>query len=261
MNPLCGRLDRFQVIEQAYGADVLVAGHDLAIRHASTILAARLEPNADWNTWDGQFRLSRAVMVWEEEVLQLLTEAVIMQPPEAVSVAFALDWYRQGEDGEGRPLTRIGRMLHDSKYWRDSDLRYLGGWEHEIARSLAQFIARHQLYLRAHAIIATPGSGVGRGYSDRIAMKTSALTRHPLFRPTAMTPNRPKRKSGAPFDLTNEFSLVPEELSGKVVIVIDDLIQQGDTMRAMALAARRAGAKHVLGLGIARTFRNTPWTP
>lgn len=200
--------------------------------------------------------MPRTLYVWEEELVQLLHEAVIMQPPEGVTVAMALDWYRQGEESTSGvpPYTTVGRLLHDSKYWRDPDLPYLNKWEADIAQRIARFVARHRLYLRADAIAAVPGSGIGRGYSDRIATKTAALTGHRLIRPTSMTLDRPSRKSGIPFDLTQEFAFDPEEVDGKTVIVMDDLIHAGETMRGVALGARRAGARYVLGLAISRTL-------
>ncbi len=44
----------------------------------------------------------------------------------------------------------------------------------------------------------------------------------------------------------------PEALRGKTVLLVDDVITSGATMREAALVMRRAGAKRVIGIAVAR---------
>lgn len=123
---------------------------------------------------------------------------------------------------------------------------------------LADVVDRHPVYGAADVIISVPGHNNSVvGFGQRLAAEVARET-DKTFSPTrAQSPERPamkNREAGEVMDLTNEFIVGPEA-EGRVVIVVDDVYRGGDTMRAVALAARRAGAVAVLGLVGARTMR------
>ena len=54
--------------------------------------------------------------------------------------------------------------------------------------------------------------------------------------------------------LVDEYS-IDQNLTGRAVLLVDDVYDTGSTMRGVARAARHAGASTVLGLAGARTLR------
>ena len=50
----------------------------------------------------------------------------------------------------------------------------------------------------------------------------------------------------------------PEEISGRVVVLVDDVMTTGATLSACARALTRAGAAKVLGLTLARATPQFP---
>lgn len=75
----------------AGACEIRLRAHPLAVDHLARVLGASYAPHRDWQEWTEVLRVPRSLYVWEEELVQLLHEAVIMQPPEGVTVSMALD--------------------------------------------------------------------------------------------------------------------------------------------------------------------------
>jgi hypothetical protein len=196
---------------------------------------------------------------WASTLLELLSEVVITQAPEAVNVALALDWYQERTPEDDDWLyTRRGELVHNAKYeaWR-FDPPELEAIERELAGIMASVMERHVLNRDAGAIVTTPSSILRNTSSaERTARYLADITGLPLVRTTGKSSVRPQRKSGTDFDLTDEFIVDPAHVREEAVVIVDDLYRNGGTMHGVALATRRAGARLVLGLAGARTMRN-----
>lgn len=192
-----------------------------------------------------------------EALLDLLSKVLSIRITDT-DVTVAFDWYKIPPDEEHDYWrdTPLGRTRKTAKFYVNSpgmmeDARV------RLVKLMAAFIDRHPLYKAAGAIIATPGSdrtviSCGEDLAQRVA---AAVGKELVMTDTAYV-KREQAKGDAKVDLTGQFSM-PISLSDRAVIVIDDAIRSSNTMRHMALAARQAGARRVLGLAPVRTMRGS----
>lgn len=140
------------------------------------------------------------------------------------------------------------------------------------AAPLAELVARH---IVTHKEIADRGPFVlvpiplhkkkeaTRGYNQSELLARELLTRFPalFIEHTNMlvriknTPSQTIQKthSERARNVENSFLVMrPEELAGKIVFVLDDVSTSGATIREAARALKRAGARSVLGLVVAK---------
>jgi hypothetical protein len=241
------------------GTAIFLDAHRLAVEHLALLLDAQQGGQVGFLGWSNHVLVKHEPLApSQRDLVQLLSEIVIMQPPEGVTVALALDWYQvpPQDDDDSWSYTPAGQLLHDVKY-SDAYPPEKGACEAEMAKRLADVMKRHPLYSTSSAVLSTPSSILrNRGLSQRLAEAISDLTGVPFVKTQGRTAVRPSRKSGSDFDLTDEFVVEPAHVRDRVVIIIDDMYREGATMRGVALAARRAGARLVLGLAVARTMRN-----
>jgi len=257
-NSQCGRVDSFEIRTVGEATHVYLDAHGLAVEHIRLLLRgypARLTSG----DWPEMIVVPRPLDSWAPDLLSVMSEVVITRPPEGANVVLALDWYQQKESEDADwTYTPCGRLVHESKYEeRFRTPPEIEGRQQELATRMASVIGRHVLYAKAEAIVTVPSSILrNHGYAERLAEFVAAETELPLVRTNGKTPVRPQRKSGAEFDLTDEFIVPADLVDDRVVLIVDDLYREGATIRGVALAARRAGARVVLGLAAARTMRN-----
>jgi predicted amidophosphoribosyltransferase len=129
--------------------------------------------------------------------------------------------------------------------------------EGDLGRALARVVARHPLYAGADLLVAVPGHKTGAvSYSQRLAAVVAAERGLMTCAPTCRHEHRPESKAGEVyFDVEGEFSFHEHEVRGRVLLVVDDVYRSGRTMSAIAGAAKKAGARAVVGLVGARTMR------
>lgn len=258
-NSQCGRVERFAIETVGRATLIYLDAHPLAVEHLRLVLDARRIRMPQGHEWPDALIVIEPMVAWADDLLRLLSEVVILQAPEAVNVGLALDWYQERTpDDDDWLYTERGHLVHNAKYeyWR-LDPPELEAIERELARIMASVVDRHVLYRDVAAVVTTPSSIVRNTSSaERTAGYLAEITGLPLVRTTGKTAIRPQRKSGTDFDLTDEFIVDPTHVRGQSVVLVDDLYRHGGTMRGVALAARRAGARLVVGLVGARTMRN-----
>jgi hypothetical protein len=258
-NSQCGRIDRYGLEPIGRSTIIYLDAHPLAVDHLQLVLEARRIRLPVGHEWRQALVVIGPLPAWANDMLELLSEVVITQAGNAVNVALALDWYqRRTPADDGWLYTASGELVHNAKYeaWRFTPPE-LEAIERELAGIMASVMHKHVLYRGAAAILTTPSSILRNTSSaERTAAYLAEVAGLPLVRTTGNTPIRPQRKSGADFDLANEFSVAPTHVRGETVVIVDDLYKQGGTMQGVALAARRAGARLVLGLAGARTMGN-----
>lgn len=256
------RLQRY-VVKRAPSSEerrIYLCGPDEVAVQAEWVLQSRgcrrlgLEPHQR-SEWTHRLGTDGPVSADVRGMLDLLTEVVTLQANSPVDAALALDFYKD-PDSHYDPMqwanTAAGDLVNRGKYWGSVTAR------NALAEQLADVINRHPVYRAADVVISVPGhDSTVIGFGQRLAAVVARETDKTFSPTTGRSQERPamkNREAGEVMDLTNEFIVGPEA-QGRVVIVVDDVYRGGDTMRAVALAARRAGAVAVLGLVGARTMR------
>lgn len=148
----------------------------------------------------------------------------------------------------------LRKVLHSLKYQRN-----LGVGE-VLAASLAGMV--HQEGWRVHMVIPVP---LGRRRQRERGYNQTAQIAHPLalmlrrpYRPNAIwrsreTSSQIKMNRRERFDNVNQaFSADEEQVSGRTILIIDDVATTGATISECARALKNARAKEVYCLTVAR---------
>jgi hypothetical protein len=262
-----------RLLKAAVAAGVRTTGHSrLYVQGAyrvtaqiETLLAPRIArsldpaeaPNGDWSAgWELTGDLPDEV----RRLIGLLKEVLTLECAAVIDIALAQDFYNDPVETDGGETvwhrTAAGALVSRAKYW-DAESQQVA--RSEIARRLAEVVRRHPLIAQADVMVSVPGSDttVWRP-SELIARRTAQILEIPFVRTRARHQRRPEAKAAvdgdARFDLRAEFE-IDLEPSQRTVLIVDDVVKSGDTMAAVAMAARRAGATTVYGLACARTRR------
>lgn len=210
-------------------------------------------PDEQTKKWTHRYRLNGMPAADGIAFLDLMKEVLTLNVPSELDAGLALDFYKDPESHEDPQQwanTPTGELIGRGKYAgfaKDGQ---------ELAVRLASVISRHPIYRAADAVMMVPSSK--NKFGERLAEAVAKRARMAFIRTGAAHATRPEAKNaedGARPDLSKEFTIPDEEARGRVVIVTDDVYKTGGTMRAVAGAARAAGAVTVLGLVGARTMR------
>ena len=117
-------------------------------------------------------------------------------------------------------------------------------------------IKRHPILRRVNAVISIPGSDttVWRP-GETVASRTSELVGTPFFRTTAKHRGAARGEGGWRSGRSSKQVRCRLPTGTRLVLIVDDVLKSGATMRAVTLAAQRAGAEFAYGLVCARTMR------
>jgi hypothetical protein len=207
--------------------------------------------------WTHRLRLRTSADV--TELLTLLQRVLVLPVPDELDAAIALDLYsRPCPTGtNGLAYTSVGELIRQIKYEnRNRDKVRSAG--QSLSGSLTEVVLTHPWFRSCDFIAPVPGHDRTRlSASVRIgatiardAEKTQiSVTSRREFRRPAKDMSRVERAQ-----LMDEYS-IDEDLTGRTVLVVDDVYHTGSTMRGVARAARHAGASAVLGLAGARNLR------
>lgn len=182
----------------------------------------------------------------------MLTETLTLVKEPELDYATAGDWYKvppDDDDGEWTD-THCGGLVHKAKYYV-----YSPGRQASALRELAEYqraiIRRHPGMRDADAIALTPSTNTG--VSEKLGEAVADLLELPTVCPRRLdTPTAAAKDGHVSFDLIPyEFD---EDLSGRRIVIVDDVYKSGRTMRSIAAAARNSGATAVSGVAGARTM-------
>jgi hypothetical protein len=187
----------------------------------------------------------------------VLAEVLTLPRLPGADLALALDWYKAIDDAGTWHDTFVGKLIAAGKY-RASHPDAVQAAAVGLSRQLAAVIERHPVLASATAIAAAPGHDravlsfgewVGRETARAVGLPVvNVATKHD-FRPLAKDRPRGDRR------VTDGEFFFRADLTGRAVLILDDVCQTGRTASATALAARRAGAASVYVLAGARTRR------
>lgn len=192
-----------------------------------------------------------------EESLELLKQVLTLVRQPHLDVAIALDLYKKPDpeiDPQYWPNTAAGAMVNAAKYWGNDAA--LG----DLVNALAKVVAQHKIYGAVDYLSSVPGHNTTEtSFGERLAAALAVRLGKPLISPRAAHAMRPAAKErdnlGQTLTLENEFAF-GAEVSGRVVLIVDDVYRTGQTMDAVAKAAKEAGAVAALGIAGAKTLRN-----
>lgn len=149
-----------------------------------------------------------------------------------------------------RELGDVGVLLHQAKYYRhDRSPLTRERSLSKLCDLLCTQISDHPRLRGAAILLGAPSSG--SGFSEDLAQWVSDGSGLDLCMPTDQLPGGRPRKEAK----VHRSYAVERPLDGQKVIVLDDVFDEGTTMRALGLAGSLAGARECVGLAIARKTR------
>jgi len=148
-----------------------------------------------------------------------------------------------------RRRTNVGALLNAAKYHGDT----LSS-DDALAELSSRLIAAAQMHpscAGAAAVVATPGSNTSvESFSERLAQDVAFGLGLPLVQARSRLGRRSAAKEKHA-KRSGDYS-IDSDLSGKRVLVVDDVFDTGGTLAAVAQAALEAGAEACVGLVAAR---------
>lgn len=215
---------------------------------------ARPVPDSRRGTWTHRFEFPAGVPTEVRHLVSLLEEVLTLTNTPHLNCVIALDWYKVPDDElppDQWANTDVGALINRGKYSGAMDAAGAA-----LADRIAGFMQRHPLYRDCSAIVTAPGSRANQeSFGERLAATVAQRVGKTLVVTQAPKGARPPAKQGQAQLSPEECGFeMPQRLSGSVVVV-DDVYRTGSTMRAVAYAARHAGARRVLGVVGARTLR------
>ena len=204
----------------------------------------------DTSKWTYRFEYDGPRTASLSDSLKLLKEVLVLRTTPEMDGALALDFYKIPEDdvpSNRWANTPAGELIHRGKYYGDTTSGKL------LADRIATTIRTHLAYSSVDAVVAIPGTE--RKFGERLARgvaKRLGVPCVPSERPVAATS---AAKTGRDSDELEDFHVEASAVSGRRLVIVDDVYWSGITMRSVARAARSFGATSILGIAGARNLR------
>lgn len=188
-------------------------------------------------------------------LLELLSSVIFVNLYPPVEDCYALGPYTTFEDGE-RQQAALGNLIHRAKYQREQAAMMA------LRGKLETFVSQHPRLRHVDCIVAAPKSvastpDLAGVWTQEIA-DTLGLR---LLRARKTRQTGPQKELGetesedaSASRVANSVEVEPLQ-SGVSVLIIDDTIGSGGTIREVGRALREAGASRVFGLTAAKDAR------
>jgi Phosphoribosyl transferase domain len=192
--------------------------------------------------------------------LDVLTEILTLQRCPRLDFAIALDWYKipdENIDPYDWLNTPNGELVYRGKYRYKNDRQQQDSVGMQLVGNMVDIFDRHAALARATIVLDVPGhDGTRLSFGSRLATTVAGARGMTMVRVNTRLQFRPEVKNLTGAEraaiLRDEFYLTTD-LSGKQVVIIDDVYKSGTSMGAVADAARAAGALTVVGFAAVRT--------
>jgi amidophosphoribosyltransferase len=143
-----------------------------------------------------------------------------------------------------KPVGRAARCVFEQVYFARPDSTIFNRNVQAARRDLGRALAREMSGLKADIVVPVPDSGISAalGFSDvsKIPFELGLVRSHYVSR-TFIKPTQELRELAAELKLAP----VPETLRGKRVLLIDDSLVRGTTMKKITKSLRTAGAREI----------------
>lgn len=206
---------------------------------------------ADQGEWTHRYPLTRPLTEDEVGFFDLLSHVLTLRIGPPVLVAIALDWYKDPQSNEDPNLwadTHVGELVHQAKYAESVP------HAQRLVAELAQVMAQHPDLSRAEVVVSVP-SHSPRHFSERLAKAVANVRKLPLAELTddAAAPVKDTPPDERP---ARSFAIEAATITGRRVVLIDDVCRTGESLRAAAAFLASAGAASICALVAVRTMRN-----
>jgi hypothetical protein len=192
------------------------------------------------------------------EVLDNLKSTIFVDLNPEVEETYALGPYTVFEEEERSLRTSLGELLHRAKYQNNRTALV------QLQQRLEHFIERHPTLSGSGAIVASPKSDpttpnlAGTWAQGIAASRDWALLDATKFRPTVPQKDLSGEEGEADVAARVANSMRVDNLpAGIKVLILDDTIRSGGTIKELARALRQAGAGSVSGLAAAKDAKYT----
>ena len=192
-----------------------------------------------------------------ENFLELLKHRLMIDLSPVVDECYALGPYTIFSDGEPRN-GKYGRLVYQAKYSGNP------GTSEAVGKELRNFVVKHPILKHADAIAAPPKldrnqnnlpQNWARTLSNALGVPTLELRK---TRSTGEQKNLPDGMDEIDSVERMANSMVVEsQIANADVLVIDDTLRYGGTLKEMGRALRESGARRVYGLCVAKDARGT----
>jgi len=174
---------------------------------------------------------------------------------------------RRSEAGGPEP-TELGQLMRDAKPYDETPSPQHQKAAAELARRLCAFFESMPFYGGVDGFVAVPSSNptkkfsLPRGFAAELARHTgkadfsSAVTK-PRATPQMKNLSRTQKVEA----LLGSVTVDSAKVTGKTIVVVDDLYQSGLTLNYVAEELRAAGANAVFGLAVVKTLRDDDNVP
>ena len=177
---------------------------------------------------------------------------------------FALSWHsKPGKPGKPA-LTALGDLIHLAKSY-DLDADGAGSMPAAglIAEQMIEFVRRHPLYRRSDGLLAVLPSNPDKVFDlpQTLAIQVSEDTGIPFLDGTLFKKRRTAQMKLCPSmadkmdNVADSVGVRTDEVGGKNLILIDDILESGATLEETARALYQGGAKRICGLIATKTLK------
>lgn len=128
-------------------------------------------------------------------------------------------------------------------YFARPDSIFFGHSVYELRKQMGQQLAREQK-IQADMVVPVPNTAIpfARGYAEESGIPLSEiLVRNNYIARTFIQPTAEQRK----LSLKYKFNLIPDQVKGKRIILIDDSVVRGTTLTYLVKMFKEAGAAEV----------------
>jgi hypothetical protein len=196
-------------------------------------------------------------------LLRLLAEVITLPTMPNIAGAIALDWYKDPSDDTGSyewPNSEVGQLVNLGKYRFGSHPNLRARYGHELAGHLYRAVERHPGFRGVDVVVNVPGhDSVQISFGGQLTATVAKNIQKPFVKLQAKDRYRHSAKSVPPEQraevIRGQF-FATQSLVGMTVLVVDDVLHTGESMRDAARAALEAGASLVYGVCAARTMRS-----
>lgn len=192
------------------------------------------------------------------DFLDLLRSHIIIDLSPFVEECYGLAPYTVFDDWQQPARTRVGELFYQAKYAKNTPAAQ------KLGEELETFIFRHPRLRSAGTIMAAPKSDLSTpDLAERWAQEITNRRGWCLVKADKILQTPPQKELGD--EKTEEASVARVANSMRVenirrganVLIVDDTIRSGGTMKEMARALHVAGASKVFGLSVAKDAKFT----